>query len=70
MYAGTPRVMASLWSIRDRATAEFMRRFYAHLLKDRAVPAAALRQTQLSMSRDKQWSDPYYWAAFTIQGER
>jgi CHAT domain-containing protein len=70
LYAGAPRVMASLWSIRDRATAEFMRRFYQQLLQARLTPSAALRQAQLSMSRDPQWNDPYYWAAFTLQGER
>ena len=28
MYAGAPRVIASLWQIDDRASAEFMKRFY------------------------------------------
>jgi len=27
MYAGAPRVVASLWQIDDRASAEFMKRF-------------------------------------------
>jgi CHAT domain-containing protein len=70
LYAGAPRVMASLWSIRDRATAEFMRRFYEALLKEGLAPSDALRRAQLSMSHDPQWKDPYYWAAFILQGER
>jgi CHAT domain-containing protein len=70
MYAGSPRVIASLWSIRDRATAEFMRRLYRAMLLGHLAPAAALRQTQLSMLHDARWSDPYYWAAFVAQGER
>jgi CHAT domain-containing protein/tetratricopeptide (TPR) repeat protein len=70
MYAGSPRVIASLWSIRDRSTAEFMRRFYEATLVHHLTPAAALRQTQLSMMHDAQWSDPYYWGAFVAQGER
>jgi CHAT domain-containing protein len=69
MYAGTNRVMASLWKIDDRATAEFMRRFYAALLGKKMRPAAALRAAQLEMRNDKRWSSPYYWAAFQIQGE-
>jgi CHAT domain-containing protein len=70
MYAGTPRVIASLWSIRDSVTAEFMSRLYKAMLLRHLAPAAALRQTQLSMLHDARWSDPYYWAAFAVQGER
>jgi CHAT domain-containing protein/tetratricopeptide (TPR) repeat protein len=70
MYAGSPQVVASLWGVRDRATAEFMRRFYEALLGRHLAPAAALRETQLSMLRDERWKDPYYWAAFTVQGVR
>jgi len=32
-------------------------------------PAAALRQAQIEMLAQPRWADPYYWAAFTIQGE-
>jgi CHAT domain-containing protein len=32
-------------------------------------PAAALRQAQLEMQKRKRWAHPYYWAAFTLQGE-
>lgn len=69
MYAGVPRLIASLWQIDDRATAELMRRFYEGLLGKRLRPAAALRAAQVSMSQDKRWQAPRYWAAFTIQGE-
>jgi CHAT domain-containing protein/Tfp pilus assembly protein PilF len=69
MYAGANRVMASLWKIDDRATAEFMRHFYTALLGQKMRPAAALRSAQLEMQNDKRWSSPYYWAAFQIQGE-
>lgn len=69
MYAGAPRVVASYWRIDDRATADFMKRFYSAMLKDGLEPAAALRAAQVSMSQDKRWQSPHYWAAFTIQGE-
>jgi CHAT domain-containing protein len=69
MYAGAPRVVASLWRIDDRATADIMKRFYASMLKDGLRPAAALRAAQISMSQDKRWHSPHYWAAFTLQGD-
>ncbi len=69
MYAGAPRVVASLWQIDDRATAEFMKRFYEGMLGQKLRPAAALRAAQASMSKDPRWHEPHYWAAFTLQGE-
>ncbi len=30
------------------------------------APEAALRSAQLAMMKDPRWSQPYYWAAFTI----
>ncbi|MBW4618528.1 MAG: tetratricopeptide repeat protein [Cyanosarcina radialis HA8281-LM2] len=67
MYAGSPRVVVSLWSVDDAATAKLMKRFYQGLLSQGLTPAAALRQAQLEMHQ--QGLAPYYWAAFTIQGE-
>jgi CHAT domain-containing protein len=69
MYAGASRVMASLWNVDDVATAELMRRFYKGMEQDGLRPAAALRQAQIEMWKQKDWSAPYYWAAFQIQGE-
>jgi CHAT domain-containing protein/Tfp pilus assembly protein PilF len=69
MYAGAARVLASLWSINDGATAQFMKEFYEGLLVDALSPAAALREAQIEMFRRGQWRSPYYWAAFVLQGE-
>jgi CHAT domain-containing protein/tetratricopeptide (TPR) repeat protein len=69
MYAGTPRVIASLWNVRDEATAELMKRFYRNMLTGKSSPAAALREAQISMWREPRWAAPYYWAGFVLQGE-
>ena len=69
MYAGSRRVVASLWQIDDRATAELMQRFYQKLFQAKMRPAAALRAAQLEMSRQPRFRDPYFWAAFTLQGD-
>ncbi len=69
MYAGTARVVASLWRVDDQSTAELMKRFYQGMLKENLSPAAALRAAQVAMSRHERWSAPYYWAGFVLQGE-
>lgn len=69
MYAGASTVVASLWKVDDEATAELMKRFYTNLLKGGMTPAAALRAAQNSVRQKPEWSAPYYWAAFTVQGD-
>ncbi|WP_369116480.1 CHAT domain-containing protein [Crocosphaera watsonii] len=69
MYAGSPRVLVSLWQINDEGTSEFMRRFYRLMLEENLTPVQALKAAQLEMQQTEKWSDPYYWAAFTLQGE-
>jgi CHAT domain-containing protein len=69
MYAGTPRVVVSLWSVNDVATAELMTHFYRGMLGNKLRPARALQAAQVSMLSDKRYAAPFYWAAFTLQGE-
>ena len=69
MYAGAPRVVASLWKVRDSSTMEFVKRFYGRLLKGGLSPSAALREAQLEMWRQTQWKSPYFWAPFVLQGD-
>jgi CHAT domain-containing protein len=69
MYAGAPRVVASLWRVPDQATAELMKQFYRGMLGEGLTPAAALRAAQVAVRREKRWAAPYYWAAFVLQGE-
>ncbi|MEZ5429162.1 MAG: CHAT domain-containing protein [Pyrinomonadaceae bacterium] len=69
MYAGASDVVASLWKVDDRATADLMKRFYQYLLKENRTPADALRQAQISMLKESPTSNPYHWAAFTLQGD-
>lgn len=69
MYAGSPRVVASLWQVHDLATADLMKLFYEGVQRNQR-PVAALREAQVKMSEHDLWGkSPYYWAAFVIQGE-
>ncbi|MFN0088264.1 MAG: CHAT domain-containing protein [Blastocatellia bacterium] len=69
MYAGAPRVVASLWNVDDLATAELMKRFYQFMLRDGLRPAAALAAAQVEISQQRRWAAPYFWAGFMLQGD-
>ena len=69
--AGAESVLASHWKVGDQATSrlmtEFMRRW-----RGGAPRAQAWREAQLSLLRDtkeKDFSNPYFWAAFTLTGQ-
>jgi CHAT domain-containing protein len=49
MYAGSPRVVVSLWSVDDQATSELMQLFYKQMLQTGLKPAAALRAAQIEI---------------------
>lgn len=68
LYAGSQRVVSTLWKVNDQATAKFMQGFYSRL-HDHESPAAALRGAQSDLARDPIWNKPYYWAGFILQGE-
>jgi CHAT domain-containing protein/tetratricopeptide (TPR) repeat protein len=67
--AGARRVIVSLWDVDDEATAQLMRYFYEAYQQKGLSPSEALRDAQNRMSASEQWSHPYYWAAFVLQGE-
>ncbi len=70
MYAGARRIVASQWAVDDQATSELMKLFYQGMLGEKKLrPAAALREAQIALLKTKRFSAPYYWSAFTIQGE-
>lgn len=63
--AGVKQVLCSLWSIKDNATAVFMKSFYSHLFASRDA-RAALRMAQEQMRNSNDYASPYYWASFVI----
>ncbi len=68
-YAGTPRVLATLWTLDDQAAAAFMVRFYRALLVLHLPPPQALRSAQMAMSAERRWRAPYYWSGFVLEGD-
>ncbi|WP_445243152.1 MULTISPECIES: CHAT domain-containing protein [unclassified Microcoleus] len=69
MYAGAQRVAVSLWNVDDEGTSVLMQKFYQKMVQQKLAPAAALRAAQIEMMQQEEWRSPYYWAAFTLQGE-
>ncbi len=66
--SGARSAIATLWSIRDRSTADLMAEFYKHLIVPGTSKAEALRQAQLSLLHGSDFSHPYFWAPFVLVG--
>jgi CHAT domain-containing protein len=64
---GSKRVIVSFWNVKDSATYILMKNFYEKMLARGLKPSVALREAQLEMWKKGQ--SPYFWAAFTLQGE-
>ncbi|KQQ87893.1 CHAT domain-containing protein [Massilia sp. Leaf139] len=65
LYAGASNIVASLWEVEDRTTAELMTEFYK-ALKAGSSKKAALQQAQ-SLVRARH-PEPMFWAAFYLTG--
>lgn len=65
-FAGTPTVVASLWSVDDKATKDLMVAFYRYWQKGLSK-AGALQAAQAEVR--KKYLSPFYWAAFILSGD-
>jgi len=69
LASGARAVVASLWSIDDDATLEFMIWFYLNLQKGYSV-GTSLQMTMTDQSKKSgKYSDPRYWASFFLMGD-
>ncbi|WP_172449275.1 CHAT domain-containing protein [Bowmanella denitrificans] len=64
LVSGVNNVIATLWPISDKVSAEFMLSFYRHL-GDSKDYAKALQQTQIEFASNPRYRHPFYWAAYT-----
>jgi CHAT domain-containing protein len=69
MAAGARSLVASLWQVPDRATAELMTKFYGFMLNDGMRPAEALRAAQLESAAEPRFRHPYFWGGFVLVGD-
>jgi CHAT domain-containing protein len=66
LRAGAKRVVAGLWDVDDRSTAEMMGKMYAALASGTS-PGTALRSVKLEMIKSGgPLAKPYYWAPFQL----
>jgi CHAT domain-containing protein len=66
--AGATTVLASLWSVGDESTKEFMMEFYRQLAAG-ASKASALQSAQIKLLKSAKFSRPLYWAPFVLMGD-
>ena len=69
LQTGAKSVVSSLWKVDDYATLELMKDFYAAMAEENLTPSEALRKAKIKMRQDPRFESPFYWAAFTIQGD-
>ncbi len=66
LRAGAQRVVAGLWDVDDRSTADLMGHVYAEIAQGH-TPSAALRHAKLAMiAAGGAAAKPYYWAPFQL----
>ncbi|MGL4420878.1 MAG: CHAT domain-containing protein, partial [Gemmataceae bacterium] len=71
LCAGSRGVMASCWSVDDKATAELMGEFFQQRPPRDGAPvptAVALKAARMKIRNSPGWSSPFYWAPFVYLG--
>lgn len=66
--AGARSTVATLWSVNDAATAQFMGKFYQELNNSTITKAEALRKAQLWLLKQSRYNHPIYWAPYLLVG--
>lgn len=66
--SGARSTIATLWSVRDRSTADLMVEFYRQLSLPATNKATALRNAQLWLLAQPDYELPFYWAPFVLVG--
>ncbi|MFP4319221.1 MAG: CHAT domain-containing protein [Phormidium sp.] len=66
--SGARSTLATLWAVRDQATADLMAEFYYQLAQPGMSKAKALQQAQLSLLRQPDYQRPFFWSAFILVG--
>jgi len=66
IQAGARSALATLWLVADEAAAVLMETFYQRLHEPGMSKARALQQAQLTLLKQSQYADPFFWAPFLL----
>ncbi|TVR07925.1 MAG: CHAT domain-containing protein [Phormidium sp. GEM2.Bin31] len=66
--SGARSTIATLWAVRDEATADLMAEFYQQLAQPGMSKAKALQQAQLFLLHQSEYQRPFFWAPFILVG--
>lgn len=67
--AGCPTTVVTQWKVKSDSTKDFVLNFYNKLQANpNNSKAEVLRQATIQLIKNKRFSSPYYWAAFSIVG--
>ena len=63
--AGAKTIVSTLWSINDKAAAEFMKVFYSYMIAG-DTKYEAFEKARRAMIESEDYNDPLYWAPFIM----
>jgi CHAT domain-containing protein len=66
--SGARSTLATLWTVSDESTANFMEQFYKELLTPNVTKAEAVRLAQLHLLEQPESNHPFFWAPFILVG--
>jgi len=66
--AGSPSTVVSQWRVDSASTTELMLGLHRRLVAG-GSRAGSLRESALSLMRDKRYGHPFYWAGFVVVGD-
>jgi CHAT domain-containing protein len=69
LHAGAARVVATLWAVEDRSTADLMEEFYDRRAEG-AADATALAQAQRNLLAANATAHPFHWAGVVLVGHQ
>ena len=65
---GAKSVISSLWAVNDNSTSIIMKDIYYNVYYNNLSKVNSLRLAQLAMLKSKDFSHPYFWAPFLLNG--
>lgn len=66
---GVKSIVSTLWRIDDQFTSDFMTQFYREISKGESKSNALWNAKKIALTSDV-YNHPYYWASFTLMGDR